>query len=179
MEHSSDLSKLAAALAKFQSVLKPIPCNAVGDDGTPFADYTAIREATRKPLAKFGLSVVQFAGADSVTTVLVHESGEFMSGTTSTATDDRYGRRHALMCSLGAVQAEPMKPIPLQVERIASTNIGVIMVEGKPEWIGQMQDCQTILEAVALAKPNMAQVRVTLRKSGTPEEAIKSLGAFA
>ena len=179
MEHSSELSKLASALAKFQSVLKPIPCNAVGDDGTPFADYTAIREATRKPLAKFGLSVVQFAGADSVTTVLVHESGEFMSGTTSTATDDRYGRRHALMCSLGAVQAEPMKPIPLQVEKIHATKEGVVLVEGKPEWCGCIESCQAILDIVASKRPSMAQVRVALRKSATAGEFAAAIGGLA
>jgi hypothetical protein len=71
---------------------------AIKDSANPFfkskyADLASVWEACRKALTKNGIAVVQSPSADgakvSVTTLLCHESGEWVSGVlTATAKDD-------------------------------------------------------------------------------------------
>lgn len=83
MEKSASISKLSAALVKFQS-----KCVVVGKDSTnphfksKYASLSAIIEATQSPLAEVGLAVIQLpAGENTLTTMLVHESGEYIAET--------------------------------------------------------------------------------------------------
>lgn len=110
------LPEFAKALVKFRSELKP----AVKDANNPFfkstyADLSSIIEASREPLAANGLSFVQVVHdgeAAKVETLIVHESGQWMScGTVSIMPAKRdpqgfgsaikYARRYSLESALG------------------------------------------------------------------------------
>lgn len=85
MNKSDTIAKIAAALVKAQSEMG----NAVKDARNPFfkskyADLNAVREACIPVLNKHGVSVLQptsvLEGKLYVETLLLHESGEFISG---------------------------------------------------------------------------------------------------
>ena len=82
---SPTIGKLAGALSKAQSEIH----GAIKDSTNPFfnshyADLAAVIEASREPLSKNGLAVIQTNElSDSgvvVVTTLVHESGEWIRG---------------------------------------------------------------------------------------------------
>lgn len=121
MERSESISKLALALAKAQAQMK----GAVKDSQNPFfksnyADLESVWDACRKPLTDNELSVIQIpsGGKDalSVVTLLMHSSGEFISGELSLnpkALDPQgigsaltYGRRYALAAFAGVYQTD-------------------------------------------------------------------------
>lgn len=106
----------AKALVKFRAELK----NASKDAKNPFfgstyADLASIIEAAREPLTKNGLAyqqIVHNGDAASVETLLIHESGEFLScGVISIMPSKRdpqgfgsaitYARRYSLQAALG------------------------------------------------------------------------------
>ena len=117
MEHSENISKLAAALAAFQAEV-----NDPSRDGqnphfrSKYVQIDGLLAAVRPMLSKHGLSVVQSIGGDgqniSVTTEIMHTSGEWIrtdalvmkavkqdpQGAGSCAT---YGRRYGLSAALG------------------------------------------------------------------------------
>lgn len=85
MEHSAEIDKLAAALAKAQAQMG----GAIRDSSNPFfhskyADLQSVWDACRKPLTDNGLCVVQSPGSEDsrivVETMLLHESGQWMRG---------------------------------------------------------------------------------------------------
>src|SRR4051812_23409091 len=98
MEKSEQLNELAAALAQAQAVFPSILASAEGKiEGTSkqsgteykfsykYADLPSVVEAVRPILAEHGLSVAQFIGVtdsgnDTLTTMLLHTSGQWMSG---------------------------------------------------------------------------------------------------
>lgn len=93
MTRSDSVAALAAALAKAQSVM----AGAAKDSTNPhfrsrYADLASVWEACRGPLTVNGLSVTQFPQADgprvTVTTVLMHSSGEWVSGELSAVAKD-------------------------------------------------------------------------------------------
>ena len=85
MYQSETIGKLAEALAKAQGEMR----HAVKDTENPFlnkkyADLAAVWEACRQPLASHGLAVAQTVGytedgTPTVTTILMHTSGEWVS----------------------------------------------------------------------------------------------------
>lgn len=83
MNKSESISKLAMALVKAQAQIKV----AVKDSNNPFfkskyADFATIVEAVKPHLNSNGIVFLQVVGLDGVETVLLHESGEFISGVT-------------------------------------------------------------------------------------------------
>ena len=85
MNRSETIAEIASALVKAQAEMG----NAVKDSKNPFfkskyADLNAVREACMPALNKHGVSVIQptsvIDGKLYVETVLLHESGEFLSG---------------------------------------------------------------------------------------------------
>ena len=116
MEKSEQISDLAKALAKAQGEVT----NAIKNSANPhfrsrYADLAAIWDVIREPFSRNGLAVVQtvnFAdGKVGVNTMLIHESGQFLSdlleipvakvdaqaiGSAST-----YGRRYSLQAIAG------------------------------------------------------------------------------
>lgn len=113
---TEDRSELAAALSKAQAEIDAAPKT----ESNPFfkssyADLATVRAAIREAFGKHGLSVVQIPhtsdGAVSVTTLLMHASGQFIEGTLTlrpTKNDPQgigsaitYARRYALMAFAG------------------------------------------------------------------------------
>lgn len=120
-QRSESIAKLAVALAKAQAAMK----GAVKDSQNPFfkskyADLESVWDACRKPLTDNELSVIQIpaGGHDSlsVLTVLMHSSGEWISGElllNPKAWDPQgigsaitYGRRYALAAFAGVYQTD-------------------------------------------------------------------------
>lgn len=119
MKTSESITKIASALVKAQGEL-----NAVSKDGnnphfrSKYATLQNIVESTRDTLRKHGLAVVQtFNETDgtyiSLNTTLLHESGEYISGTFSmrpTKADPQglgsatsYARRYCYSAAIGIV----------------------------------------------------------------------------
>lgn len=116
MNQSENIGALAKALRQAQAQMG----TAVKDSTNPhfkskYADLASCLEACRKPLTDNGLSVIQPVSADgasvTVTTRLLHESGEFIEdGLTITAVQNTpqgigsaitYGRRYGLCAMIG------------------------------------------------------------------------------
>jgi hypothetical protein len=117
MTHSDTINELAAALAKAQAAIK----GATKDSDNPFfkskyADLASVREACNGPLTANGLSVVQTPsttpdGEVSVTTLLLHTSGQWIADTLTLSPKDdgpqamgsaiTYARRYALAAFTG------------------------------------------------------------------------------
>lgn len=97
IEHSAELDKLATALAVAQRVI----ATARKDSQNPFfrssyADLASVWEACREPLTANGLSIAQFPGfiagsppVATVTTVLLHTSGQWMAETAGAPMPDQ------------------------------------------------------------------------------------------
>lgn len=113
---SDSIAALAAALAKAQKAMK----GAAKDSMNPhfknkYADLAACWDACREPLATHGLSILQPVSAQgaavTVTTILAHDSGEWISESlTMTAQQNTpqgigsaitYGRRYGLCAMVG------------------------------------------------------------------------------
>lgn len=117
MNTSQSISKIAPAFLKAQKEMS----NAVKGANNPFfkskyADLNAVREAVIPALNAQGISVLQptcvIDGKNYVETILIHESGEFMSGFTEIISDKpndaqkhgsglSYGRRYGLSAITG------------------------------------------------------------------------------
>lgn len=118
MEKSESIAKLAAALVKFQSQVKAIKKGAKNPFfKSSYADLASILEAVREPLAANGLAFAQFpVGDGGLTTILMHDSGEWMSETFIMKPVDikpqtigsciTYSRRYALGAVLGLATEE-------------------------------------------------------------------------
>lgn len=120
MEKTESISKIAAALLKAQQEMG----NAVKDSKNPFfkstyADLNSVREACIPALNKHGISVLQpnvyIDGKPFVQTLLLHESGEYISGFTEIVFAKQndaqahgsgvtYARRYGLqsICNIGS-----------------------------------------------------------------------------
>jgi hypothetical protein len=130
---SESIAALAAALSKAQGVMEGATKAGLNPHfKSKYADLASVWDACRKPLSDNGLSVVQLPGGDgqtlSVTTILMHESGEWIEGTmtmTPTKNDPQgvgscltYARRYALAATVGISpedddgNAASAKPIP-------------------------------------------------------------------
>lgn len=112
MNSSPTIAIIAAALVKAQSEMG----NAKKDAVNPFfkktyADINSVREAVLPSLNKFGITIIQpltvADGVSYVETVMLHESGEYISSLTQVITDKpgdaqrhgsgiSYARRYAL-----------------------------------------------------------------------------------
>ena len=84
MNQSASIGALAAALAKAQGEIK----GAIKDSANPFfkskyADLTSVKDACQEALTKYNIAVIQGPRANGaqviVTTMLAHESGEWVS----------------------------------------------------------------------------------------------------
>lgn len=87
-QKSESIAALAAALAKAQGEMENASKNSQNPHfRSKYADLAEIINTVRPVLAKHGLSVTQFPSFDGtlahVETIIAHQSGEWMSGTTS------------------------------------------------------------------------------------------------
>lgn len=118
MTKSPEIKNLATALAKFQSTVEAVKKGASNPFfKSKYADLASIIDAIREPLAKNGLSFAQFpAGDGGLTSILMHETGEFIEETfTMKPVDNKpqtagsaitYMRRYALSAMLGIATEE-------------------------------------------------------------------------
>ena len=121
IEQSENINELAAALSKAQGKIT----GALKDSANPFfkskyADLASVWDACREHLSANGLAVVQTNGNDAervtVTTMLVHSSGQWVRGVCSAkpAKDDAqalgsvttYLRRYGLAAIVGVAQVD-------------------------------------------------------------------------
>ena len=80
---SEEIGKLAKALVKAQAeVESALKFSTNPHYGSPYADLTSVLKAIKPVLAKHGLAMVQYPGYGegivTMTTVLVHDSGEWL-----------------------------------------------------------------------------------------------------
>lgn len=114
-EWSGEINELADALAKFQSEMEGAKKDSVNPHfKSKYADLESVREACR-PMARHGLSYVQPVTAEgprvTVTTILMHKSGQWISSSLSIAATQNtpqavgsaitYGRRYGLSAMVG------------------------------------------------------------------------------
>lgn len=122
MEMSTNIADLAAALAKAQGEMR----NAAKSSDNPYfkskyADLAEVLNVAREPLSKNGLSVMQANegvanGYMSVTTLLMHSSGQYIKTTGSFPIGKQdaqgngsaltYARRYSLAAMLGIAQED-------------------------------------------------------------------------
>lgn len=100
MNKSESLKELSAALAKAQAAMPPVKMNATNPFlKNKYADLGAVIDTSRPVLAKHGLSVSQLVFTDAdrvgVETILMHESGEWMSASASLSLGDERGKSMA------------------------------------------------------------------------------------
>lgn len=147
MQRSESIKELAAALAKAQGTIRA----ALKDATNPhfrnsYATLASVWEAVRDPLSRNGLAVVQLVSSGEsdvkVETMLMHQSGEFISETLSVpvAKADAqgfgsaitYGRRYTLQAITGvapddddgnAAAAAAPRERGLTVEELASVTV--------------------------------------------------------
>ena len=150
MKKSESITKLAQALAKAQGEMPVVKMNAQNPFlKNKYADLGAVIETSRPVLAKHGLSISQFPVSDGervgVTSILMHESGEWLEDTlTFGVTDSKglsvaqasgvvisYARRYSWAAIIGAYADEDVdghtgkgkdaeakeKPAPTEAER--------------------------------------------------------------
>jgi hypothetical protein len=100
MNKSESITKLSAALAKAQAEMPVVKMNAQNPFlKNKYADLGAVIEASRPVLAKNGLAMVQSTIGDGtkigVTTLLTHESGEWLEDTIALTLGDEKGKSSA------------------------------------------------------------------------------------
>ncbi len=96
MNKSDSIAKLAQALSKAQAEMPVVKMNAQNPFlKNKYADLGAVIETSRPVLGKFGLSVSQFpvsvGDRVGVTTILLHESGEWLEDTLTFSVTDSKG----------------------------------------------------------------------------------------
>ena len=100
MNKSESIAALAAALSAAQAEMPAVPMNAVNPFlKNKYADLGAVIHTARPVLAKHGLSVSQMVSGDglviSVTTVLMHSSGEWLASGVSLKIGEERGKSAA------------------------------------------------------------------------------------
>ena len=96
MNKSESITKLAGALSKAQAEMPVVKMNAKNPFlKSKYADLGSVIETSRPTLAKFGLSVSQFPSSVGeqigVTTILMHESGEYLEESIFIPTEEKKG----------------------------------------------------------------------------------------
>ncbi len=83
MEKSESIKALSAAMVKFTGMMTKVKKDAKNPFfKNKYASLSNIIEATQKPLSECGLAVLQLpAGENQLTTMLVHETGEYIAET--------------------------------------------------------------------------------------------------
>lgn len=119
MEKSDSIASLAKALAMAQAVIKnPIKSSENSHFKSKYADLAEVLDMVRPALSSNGLSVTQMPGYDNglvtVTTMLMHESGEYICHTSASPINKQdaqgvgaattYLRRYGLAAVAGVAQ---------------------------------------------------------------------------
>lgn len=143
MQRSESIAELSKALCKAQSDMG----GAVKDANNPFfkskyADLSAVVRAVKEPFSSNGLSYTQFPIEDNgrigVETILMHESGEFLSQkfTVQLAKQDAQGAGSAITyCRRYALQAIAGIPSEDDDGNSATQSAGFALDETAKQWV--------------------------------------------
>lgn len=112
METSPEIKNIAKALKDFQASGIKVAKDSINPHfNSKFASLENTIDTTRDTLAKCGLSFAQFPDGAGLTTILMHESGEWIKSTGDLSADKQtpqaqgsaitYMRRYALSAALG------------------------------------------------------------------------------
>lgn len=111
MEHSESIKNISEAVRKFQGAVGAVGKTAVNPFfKSKYAPLEAIIEHTQEHLVREGLSYSQFPDGEGLTTILMHNSGEWMKATMKLHMGSKpqdqgsaltYARRYALSAVLG------------------------------------------------------------------------------
>lgn len=172
MNRSDSITKIAAALVKAQAAMG----NAVKDSKNPFfksnyADLNAVREACLPALNANGVSVLQptvhIEGKPFVETVLLHESGEFISSLTEVicakpndpqahGSGVSYARRYGLqsMVNLGSADDDGESAMGRQSAPPPKKNLAEeIKTKTESKSATPMRDATPVKKTVTFNKP--------------------------
>ena len=182
MNSSPTITKIAAALVKAQSEMG----NAVKGSDNPFfkkkyADLNSVREAALPALNKYGVTVLQptivIDGINYVETILMHESGEFISGVTQIITDKpndaqrhgsglSYARRYGFqsIVNIGAedddansISGKDLTETPAQIA-IGNARLMMSVEELEGFWKSQTPEIQKDKSFIAAVKARKNQL---------------------
>ena len=197
MNHSESIAALAAALAKAQATMPAVPKRGRGQVGqarTTYATLDDVIETLREPLAGNGLSFSQMLdhtdAGPSLTTMLLHESGEWLASTTPIDAMDpnrgtnemqaygstlTYLKRYALAAMLGVATeddddgATAQHPSPRKAvirNSPATAQTPPVPEEPRNLWEEEKQAAQGIPDELPYL--DIAEVGVFLTKTGKP-----------
>lgn len=156
MNKSESIKELSAALAKAQGLIENASKNAANPHfKSKYADLAEVLNTVRPVFSSYGLSIVQSpafeAGTVSVETLLMHQSGEWISGVAAcnvTKNDAQgvgsaitYLRRYSLAAMAGIAQEDDdanaavgKKPEPVAViSQDQFDTLGELIIETKTE----------------------------------------------
>jgi len=89
-DHSDDLSELIKALCNAQAEMGAVKKSAKNPFfKSKYADLSSIQQASAEALNKNGLVISQLTTTDGVVTILMHSSGQWLSGTLLVTPDKR------------------------------------------------------------------------------------------
>lgn len=206
----SSLAELTKALVKFQAEMAPIKREAKNPgfkkaSGLPstYADFASTVEAIREPMAECGLAFVQLLGGDAtgitVTTVLLHVSGESIQGTgwspvtqqtpQAVGSATTYLKRYGLQAILGLAtedddgaagskpkpkeESKPKEPKPVDTAAIVKAFDGLGVTSAMLEaQIGRPLSQATEADVATLKKLYAEKKKVA---NVTPEELARAL----
>ena len=117
MEHSPTIVEIAKALGQFQYMVGTVNKDAINPFfKSKYASFENITTHIKDPLAKNKLTYSQFPDGDGLTTILMHESGEWIKATAKLTIKDMtpqgqgsaitYMKRYALSAALGIATDE-------------------------------------------------------------------------
>lgn len=121
MQHSEKIDLVCAALVEAQGEMRPVSKDTVNYFKKTYADLLSLWEACRPILHKHGLAVAQFSESSEnetllMTTMLIHKSGQYLSGTMAMpiakltlqeiGSAVTYSRRYGLAPMLGLVGSD-------------------------------------------------------------------------
>lgn len=118
MEKSESIKQIAEALVKFQNEVEAVPKSGLNPHfRSKYSTLDDIWNTVRGCMAKHGLSISQFpSGEDTLSTILMHTSGEWLMATASMHLKDAtpqaqgsgitYMRRYAVSSILGLATEE-------------------------------------------------------------------------
>ena len=196
MKNSETLTKIAPALVKAQSEMS----NAVKDAKNPFfkssyADLNSVREACIPALNKNGITVLQPTvyedGKPFVQTLLLHESGEYISSLTeiicnkvndaqSHGSGVTYARRYGLqsMCNIGSEDDDgnaASAPVKQVTKQYPAKEVKPLLEKGSDQWkqaINHLLKGTVTIEAIkakyTLLEPNEDELIALTKTTNKP-----------
>jgi len=174
MKTSETITKLASALAKFQSQVPVVPKSEQAY-GYKYAALDTIIEHIRQPLAKNGLSFLHLVGeSGSVSCMVLHESGEYIQSDYITLPVDNsnprtspiqkmgsaitYAKRYTLSAMLGLSVDEDTDAAPAKTARKPQPAKSTVKQDVLPELKPGMDKWDKAVESLKAGTTTLAAI---------------------